>query len=158
VAIIVKTNLGLGAPGDSYASVADADDFHSDRGAADWLAASLVTREEKLRLATDWLDINYVWDTSQPRRHDTVDEYVGNIPAAVIQATIMLAREALTTTLANSQQERRVKHERVKVEGAVERETTYEEGIKARYVWLDALLAGYAVSGGIGSGMRMQRA
>ncbi len=155
--LVVKTMLGFGQAGDSYASLADADDFHAERGAADWTAATTTVREEKLRLATDWLDINYRWDLSLPRATETLGEYVGFVPAAVIRATIMLAREALTVTLASTQQDRMLMRERVKVDGAVEREREYDGGLRQRFPWLDPMLAPYTLAGSGGS-IRLARA
>ena len=158
--LTLKTLLGFGVEGDTYATLAAADDFHADRGNTDWAAASETAREQKLRLATDWLDSTYSW-YSRTGYSDIGAPGIGYdtamIPEALERATIMLAREALTVTLASTQLDRRVRRERVKVEGAVERETEYIDNLVSRFPWLDAMLSPYGSSASGGTG-RISRA
>lgn len=139
--LTLKAGLGFDYDGDSYAALADADDFHADRGNADWAVATEAVREQKLILATDWLDMNWTWR-----------EGIEGVPAQVARAAMLLAREALTTTLAAAQDDRQLKRERVKVEGAVEREREYEAGTVDRFPWLLAMLSPYGSNTGASGG------
>jgi|15BtaG_2_1085339.scaffolds.fasta_scaffold03962_6 hypothetical protein len=59
MAITVEDGTGLAAA-DSYLSVADADTYHTKHGAStDWSGASTATKEEALRIATQYLDVVY---------------------------------------------------------------------------------------------------
>lgn len=139
--LTLKDGLGFGYEGDTYAALADADDFHADRGNSDWAAASETVREQKLILATDWLDMNWTWRTD-----------VDGVPAQVARAAMLLAREALTTPLAAAQDDRQLKRERVKVEGAIEEEREYEPGSAERFPWIVPMLSPYGThSGSTGS-------
>lgn len=139
--LTVKAGLGFGYDGDSYASLADADDFHADRGNGDWATASEAVREQRLILAADWLDMSWTWKAD-----------IEGVPAEVARAAIMLAREALTTTLAAPQDDRQLKRERVKVEGAVEREREYEAGVAERFPWIASMLSPYGTQANASGG------
>ncbi|MHB9879094.1 DnaT-like ssDNA-binding protein [Pacificimonas sp. ICDLI1SI03] len=134
--LTVRTLLGFDALGDTYMSVADADEFHADRGNTEWGAANTNTKEEKLRQATDYLDFTYSWRTFDA------------VPAAVQKATAILAAEALTTPLVARQDARLIKRERVRVEGAIEEETEYADGVQRSFPHIDAMMRGVAFTGG----------
>jgi len=59
MAFEVETGSGS-ATANSYLSVADADTYHADHGnSTDWSGASEATKQEALRLATQYLDAKY---------------------------------------------------------------------------------------------------
>jgi hypothetical protein len=60
VALIIET--GAGVPGaESYISVEDADQYHSDFGNTEWAPKTLEEKEIALRKGTQYLDVNYSW-------------------------------------------------------------------------------------------------
>lgn len=108
MALTVKT--------DSYLSVADADQYWSDRNNSTWSAATTANKEKALREATQYLDgaftfIGEITDTDQalawPRagvrvlrgnfKHKFVDSTT--IPQKIEHATAELALEALSERL-----------------------------------------------------------
>jgi hypothetical protein len=63
----LDTSIGT-ASSESYASVAEADDYHSKRGNAAWAALSSDAKEQSLRKATQYLDTMYSWQGLRVRR------------------------------------------------------------------------------------------
>lgn len=92
---------------DSYASVAEADLYHTERGAPDaWMAATLAQKEEALRYATRYIDTSfefsgYLQDYDQalkfPRysMYDKDGRLYEGTPIEVKEATFELARSHL---------------------------------------------------------------
>lgn len=78
----------------SYASIIEADTFHSERGDEGWSALDLSVREQKLIKATDYIDARYrfkgVPDTNPQALANPRFEEEGLHPA-LVKATIMLA-------------------------------------------------------------------
>lgn len=100
MALVVETGLGV-TGADSYAAVAEADQYWADRGgAADWGTATEQAKEAALRLASEYIDIHYLaaWGepllATQGLAHPTTTS-----PATALntvkRATIMLAPLAL---------------------------------------------------------------
>lgn len=58
MALIVEDGTGL-ANAESYASVAETDTYHSDRGEVDWAALTTAEKEQALRRATDFMVQSY---------------------------------------------------------------------------------------------------
>lgn len=58
MALIVETGAGL-VNSESYASVAEADVYHANRGCAPWATLTAPQKEEALRRATDYIEQVY---------------------------------------------------------------------------------------------------
>jgi hypothetical protein len=58
VALVVEDGTGL-ANAESYASVAEADAYHADRGNAAWAALATAVKEQALRKATEYMSQAY---------------------------------------------------------------------------------------------------
>jgi hypothetical protein len=151
MAIVVEDGTGKDNA-ESYASVADADAYHSSRGNAAWAALSTPVKEENLRKATDYLAAyDAVWKGSRvsssqalawPRRG--VDAHNFEIlstvvPKAVTVATAILALKASAGELAPDL-DRGVLREKV---GVLETEYDPASPQARRYVEVDRLLAPY---------------
>src|SRR6266850_1608568 len=54
MALVVEDGTGLAAA-ESYASVAEADQYHSDRGNAAWAPLATAAKEQALRKATEYM-------------------------------------------------------------------------------------------------------
>jgi len=105
---------GTGKPdAESYASVAEADLYHSKRGNTSWLALTTQKKDESLRKATDWLGERFggfwagrrstsIQALDWPRTGVCIDGVMiaGNaLPIAIVKATIELALKASETAL-----------------------------------------------------------
>lgn len=99
---------------DSYASLAEADDYHVRRANADWAAATTAAKEAALLRATAYLDGRYRWigqiasltqSLAWPRfgAIDGEGRALAGIPAPVREACCELARAALAGDLAPAQ-------------------------------------------------------
>jgi hypothetical protein len=99
---------------DSYASIAEADDYHGRRGNADWTGAATAAKEAALLRATAYLDGRYRWigqvatltqPLSWPRAGaiDGEGRALFGIPAHLRDACCELARTALGAELTPAQ-------------------------------------------------------
>lgn len=106
----LDTTVG-GASADSYASLAQAATYHANLGHTTWDATDSEVQEQKLRLATQYLDSRYSWrgvkvastqKRDWPRSGVVVDGYTlasDALPAVLIDACCELAFKALTVDL-----------------------------------------------------------
>lgn len=106
----LDTTVG-GASADSYATLAQAADYHAKRGNTTWDATDSEVQEHKLRLATQYLDSRYTWHGLKvastqaldwPRSGVVVDSYTlasDAIPVALRNACCELAFKAVTADL-----------------------------------------------------------
>lgn len=106
----LDTTVG-GASADSYASLAQAATYHANLGHTTWDATDSEIQEQKLRLATQYLDSRYSWRGVKvaqtqaldwPRSGVVVDGYTlasDAIPVALRNACCELAYKALTVDL-----------------------------------------------------------
>lgn len=95
---------------ESYASLAEADTYASDRAWSDWADATDPAKEAALRVASQYLDVAFIWpgqlsSTDQmlgwPRAYayDRDGRTLSDVPSVVKTATIEAARLALTGPL-----------------------------------------------------------
>lgn len=149
MAFVVEDGTGL-TTANSYLSVSDADDYHTDLGQSDWTGTDAV-KESALRKATKYLDSTYVWagtikSTTQSLnwpREGVVDsegrDLDNQVPSKIKDATAELALLSLSgdlvTTTTNSDY---VKRE--KIEGAVEVEYSASAPIGRQYRAVDRIL------------------
>lgn len=121
MSLIVETGTGA-ADSESYASVSDADTYHSKRGNTLWATMTTAEKEESLRRATDYMEqvyrtlwngvrVNNVQALSWPREYvelepvydaTTTDGYypADAIPNEVKNACIEMAFKAASGELA----------------------------------------------------------
>ena len=123
--IILEDGTGL-STAETLTSVAEADTYHRNRGAADWALLSTAEKEQALRKANDYLRQAYRarWQGTKvlstqacdwPRANVVVDgDFVSStsVPTDVKNAVANLALRADTTTL-NPDQTQKVLRERV---------------------------------------------
>lgn len=118
----VETGAGV-SNSNSYATVAQADTFHTERGNTGWTGDD-ATKQTALIRATDYLTQVYTesWIGDKTDQNQSLDWpragiynlAANTIPKALIQATCILALEALTQDL-NPTLGRAVKKEKVDV-------------------------------------------
>jgi hypothetical protein len=153
----VEDGSGLAAA-TSYISVEDADQYHEDRGNADWAGVDAV-KQSALIKATQYLDAHYLWATGRkatkaqalgwPRLFaEDADGYTiesTEVPTVVGHAAAELARQVILGTDLQPTETRRTSSETVF--GAVA--VTYEPGASPapRFTTVDNLLAGLVYSG-----------
>lgn len=114
---------------DSYATVQEADQYHSIRQNTAWDDATNDAREAALVRATDYIDALYraksprtVW--LQPLQWPTLED--AQVPASVVRATVELALYALTGPLFGPPAARGIKS--TKLEGdAGKKEVVYDD-------------------------------
>lgn len=173
MALVVEDGSGI-ANAESYASVSDADTYHSNMNATAWAAAATPAKEAALRAATVYIDGRYGarfpgWKRTKDQallwpRSGAVDasgwsiESTGAlaVPSPLKRAVAHLAATALTTTLApDVDRGGRIKSKSINAgQGAVGVATEYESGapIGTTYRTVDLLLApllGLVDSGGM---------
>lgn len=112
MSLLVETGTGA-SNSESYASVANADSYHSNRGCAPWATLTTAQKEEALRRSTDYIEQVYgqYWQGAQvnetqalsfPRSGVVVNGYTlgyTSIPARLINATCELAYKAASGNL-----------------------------------------------------------
>ena len=156
MAFVVETGAGS-ASANSYASVADADSYVSDRGIADWAALTTTVKQQSLIKATDYLEQTYrdAWKgyrvsstqaLSWPRAQVSVDTFpvaANIVPVAVVRACIEMALRASTGEDLISDLGQQVVREKVDVI-----ETQYAEfsSPAAKYPAVNRLLIPYLYS------------
>ncbi|SEL12141.1 hypothetical protein SAMN05216359_105273 [Roseateles sp. YR242] len=163
MALIVEDGTGL-ADAESYASVADADDYFTKRGNAAWPVITTDKKEALLRQATEWLGgytgrwagcrVKTTQALDWPRssvRVDGVTLAYDKVPVALVRATCELAVRASAATL-TADEGAQVKSETV---GPIE--TVYADGARqqTRYPAVEILVAPLLRSAG---GIRLVRA
>ena len=108
---LTKEDGSIVAGANSYADVADADAFQTDRGRAAWLAATTEVKEAALVRATDYIEQRFglkfigsplgdVQELAWPRQ-DAVYVRTGNdfpqdeVPVDIVNATILYAEQVI---------------------------------------------------------------
>lgn len=156
MAFVVETGSGL-SNANSYASVAAADSYVSDRGIAGWASLTTTVKQQSLVNATDFLEAAYrnAWKgyraseaqaLSWPRYAVVVDGYtVGTnvVPSAVINACIEMALRASTGETLIADQGQRVKREKIDV---IEVEYQDYSDPAQRYPMVNRMLSPYLLS------------
>lgn len=95
---------------ESYATVAETDQYWSDRNDTDWSEALTPAKEAALRKATEWIDTSFGWIgrvkesdqvLSWPRQkaYDNEGRLRDGVPQELKNAVSWLAKEALETEL-----------------------------------------------------------
>ena len=112
MALVVETGSGL-ATAESYISVDDTDTYFADRDSpTSWTGADTDTKEDALRIATQYLDALYhhrwlgirssiTQRLSWPRNDVEIEEYVldaTSLPRQLVEATAEAAYRHLTDT------------------------------------------------------------
>ncbi len=126
----MKIEDGTGvANANSYLSVADATDYHAERGDDVWADATPSTMAKALVRATDYIEATYrargnPLTASQGLQWPRVGDW--GLDARVKRATAILAVEALSGPL-SARAKRGVKMEMVEGDGAGKIQTTYDE-------------------------------
>ena len=161
MALIVEDGTGL-ANAESYASVAEANSYHTNYGNSSWPSANTEQKEVALRNATEYLDayFNGTWKGNAKTeiqalawpRQEVIDEEDravddSSVPIKLKYATSYLALRALTESLMPDQQDTSgVTYERKKL-GQMEKETRWEGtggkvGFKT-FTKVNRMLSGY---------------
>ena len=158
MALIVEDGSGK-TDADSYLSVADADTYHTNHsGSTDWSGATTATKEQALRLATQYLDVRYngLWKGYRSNETQALDwprAYVEDsdgyyydsdeMPLRVKDATAELALRVVEgdTLLDDITKPGTIKRKRVKA-GPVETETEYVGGYNQvkKYPLIDGIV------------------
>lgn len=142
MAITVENGTGL-SNANSYAAVAFADTFHTDRGNSEWAVATTAAKEAALVRATDYIDSNYVFPGSKltasqalanPRLGETA------LKAALTRATALLALYALSTSLFPTLATDRVTSRTEKLDGVGSIAETFDDAATDRYPAVTAML------------------
>lgn len=151
--IIVETGTGI-TGANSYASVADADDFHTLRQNVAWIGANDAQKVAALVRATDYIEANF------GARAARLDEDQGlqwptsaddDLPKPIVMATLTLALYALTQPL-NAPAEQTVTKSLKKLEGVGETAFEYDPTPFERFPEIIAMLSPIASPRGAGSG------
>lgn len=120
---------GTGRPGaNSYASLTQANDYHSARMNAEWIAADTRAQEAALIRATDYIEAHYdvgglPFTLGQGLQAPTLDAVA--VPSAIVAATLMLALYALHGPL-SAPASRGISKSTQKLEGVGELTTEYD--------------------------------
>jgi len=170
MALVVEDGSGK-SNAESYLSVADADTYHTNHGdPSSWSIASIVDKEEALRMATQYLDLVYgmQWKETRSNEGQALDwpranvlerdnYYIDSdeIPQALKDATAEMALRHVqlatgTSLLDDLDNSASVGREKVKV-GAIELDTEYVGGNTPykKYRKVDLLVADLTRSFGI---------
>lgn len=151
MAFVVETGAGL-ADSNSFASVAEADAYFSDRGVTAWGSLTTAVKQTSLIKATDYLEATYsqAWigdkvslaqALSFPRTNMVSEGFYlpsDEVPNRVVYATIEMALRASTGEVLISDQSQQIVKEKVDVI-----ETTYSEfsDPAQRYPYVNKLLS-----------------
>jgi hypothetical protein len=164
MALTIET--GAGIPGaDSYATIAEADAYHTALGNTAWIGTDAV-KEVALRQAAQYMNFSYSWKgakTAQANtlawpRHGVVDAdgFIvdsGAIPVQVKNAQIELALRALSGSLVtDTQAGAKVAREKVDV---IERQYFAGQTSQAAFVAVDRMLYGLITGGGSSAVVQM---
>lgn len=160
MAFVVEDGSGK-VDSNSFASVAEADAYFSDRGVTAWASLTTAVKQTSLVKATDYLEATYsqAWigdratiaqALSFPRLNMVVDNFYlpsDEVPVKVIHATIEMALRASSGEVLISDQSQQIVKEKVDVI-----ETTYSEfsDPAQRYPFVNKLLSGLlsSITGG----------
>jgi len=144
--IIVETGAGVEGA-NSFASIVEADDFHSLRNNTAWASATSTEKTAALVNASDYLNTFYVascgpLSASQGLQWPTMAD--SGLPAPIRAATLSLALYALSGPL-TGRVERGVKATSQKLDGVGETSTTFEDSEPGdAFPAITAMLAGIA--------------
>jgi len=158
MALVVEDGSGK-KDADSYLSVTDADNYHTNHsGSTDWSGASVAEKEKALRLATQYLDVRYngLWKGNRSNEEQSLDFPRANIadsdgyyyehdeiPQRLKDATAELALRVVEgdKLLDDIMKPGSIKRKRVKT-GPVESETEYIGGYNQvkKYPLIDGLI------------------
>lgn len=174
MALIVEDGTGL-AQADSLFSLAEADLYFSERAVPAWGAATIGAKEAAARQAADYLGFAYGWRGERAWLRQRLcwprtgfDLILANqVPREVREAAMLLALEALSTSLLQERPtERIVESEMRELAGVGRTETRFAvpraEGSNVpRFANVDALLAdlitGLRSARGVASGRAVRR-
>ena len=159
--LIPETGTGS-SQANSYASVAQADDYFDLRGSQTWISYTTAEKEAALINATDFIEATYsesfkgykssaTQALSWPRTDVVIDDYdfpSSAIPTRLIDATVQMALRSAGGEVLIQDQAQRVVKEKVDVI-----ETTYAEfsDPQQRYPFVSRLLTPLLKSGGDGN-------
>jgi len=170
MALIVEDGTGK-VDAESYASVTDANTYHTARGNDTWSTLSTAETEEALRRATDYIQSTYagMWNGYQtsttqaldfPRKYMEMDDYAtivyfseSEIPTAVTNACIELAFKAARGELTPDLTQK-VKREKVDV---LEVEYADNASQLPRYPMIDKMLSRFLKAGASGTFRKIVR-
>lgn len=143
------TEDGTGLPdADSYATVAEADDFHEARGNASWASATDGDKSAALIRATDYIEASYRPIKHRPLNRDQALQWPREcetaVNARVKRATMTLALEAHTQALL-FRREREEQQTIEKLDGVGEIRSILDPSpITDFYPWITDMLSGVA--------------
>ena len=167
MAFVVETGAGV-ANANSYASVAAADAYATDRGIDNWISQTTTEKQRALIKATDYLEAVYreAWKgyrvtatqgLSWPRCEVVVDTFpveANIVPGAVVNACVEMALRATTGTALIEDQGQTVKREKVDV---IEVEYADYSDPTKRYPAINSMLQPYLLSSGATAGFQQMR-
>lgn len=162
--LIVETGVGF-TNADSYASVTQADSYHTMRNNTLWATLSGYAKESALRRATDYLDTHYgsrwggeeyalgqsldwprVWVPIRPARQTYLTGFTGYLdrtplPVALTRATMELALKSATGTSFEPELGQTVKQETVGPLTTIYQDSARTNNSLISYPLIDELLA-----------------
>lgn len=170
MALITETGAGL-PDAESYCTVAFADAHNAARGATAWAALTTEQKEQRLRLATEYMVQEYRlkwagwratatqaldWPRAYVPRRDVGDYYASNIvPLEAQRACAELANRVVPGVRLLADQGREVMEQTV---GPITTKYAQGSGQATRYAGVDALLGPLLLAERGGSTMRLVRA
>jgi hypothetical protein len=140
--IIVETGTGI-VGANSYASVADADDFHTLRQNAAWIGATDDQKIAALVRATDYIEARFgarANRLSDDQGLQWPTDATTALPKVIVMATLTLALYALTQPLSAPVDHVTTKSTK-KLEGVGELTTEYDATAVDRYPEITGMLA-----------------
>lgn len=161
MAFVVETGAGL-SNSNSYATVAAADEYVTDRGITGWTSLTSTVKQQALIKATDYLEATYrdawkgdrVTETqalSWPRMSVYVDNFLMDanvVPKPVINACIEMALKSAAGETLIADQSQRVKREKVDV---IEVEYQDYSDPAQQYLFVNRMLSAYLLSSSNGN-------
>lgn len=158
---VVETGAGL-SNSNSYATVAAADEYVTDRGITGWTSLTSTVKQQALIKATDYLEATYrdawkgdrVTETqalSWPRMSVYVDNFLMDanvVPKPVINACIEMALKSAAGETLIVDQGQRVKREKVDV---IEVEYQDYSDPAQQYLFVNRMLSAYLLSSSNGN-------
>lgn len=150
--LTVETGAGI-TGANSFASIADADDYHTLRGNTAWAGASTAQKTAALVQASDYLNAYYRADMPPLKASQGLQwpEWGSDgLPAQFVAATVLLALYALSGPL-SAPASRGIKAKTIKGDDAGEISTTYDDAAPSDpYPLITAILAPVASPLGLG--------
>jgi len=148
VALIVEDGTGV-AGAESYISVADADQYHSDFGNTEWAAKTTEEKEIALRKGTQYLDVKYLWYGCKADEDNSLEHPRDNngLPDDIKKATAEAGLKSLSfSLLADVLPGNDVKREKIAV---VEVEYNDNRASGPSFTVIDGLVAKFSYSGNV---------